>query len=234
MEQRRWIYTPLPEPVPITEQVWPEGTLPLVCTRTMAYMHERYIGKCLDGLLMQRTTFPVQVIVHDDASTDRTPDIIREYEAKYPHVLKVVYQTENSYTKPDRLERRAAVRALVDQGKYDAICEGDDYWTDPLKLQKQVQALEADPSVVGCFTDAWNEKNGERTSYMDGVYALRPTKRLLDQRDMVLGQNIPACTVVFRRSAWTTIPRSIAMGTIAGDTVRYVNITRKGPLLYLP
>lgn len=144
-------YVPLPEPVPITEQVWPEGTRPLVCTRTMAYMQEKFIRQCLEGILIQRTTFPVQVVIHDDASTDATPDIIREYETKYPQLIKVVYQKENSHSKPDKIQRRAEVMRLSQEGRYSAICEGDDYWTDPLKLQKQVAILESDPSVSGVF-----------------------------------------------------------------------------------
>ena len=137
-------FTHLAEPIPITEQNWPEGTIPLVTTRTMTFMHENYIRECIEGILMQKTTFPVQVLIHDDASTDRTAEIVREYEQKYPGVITAFYQTENSYSKPDKHERRKDFFDLI-QGKYIALCEGDDYWTDPLKLQKQVEFLEANP-----------------------------------------------------------------------------------------
>ena len=111
-----------------------------------AYNHERYIAQCLDGFVMQKTNFPFEVLVHDDASTDKTADIIREYEKKYPHLIKPVYQTENQYSKGG-IARFQYPRA---QGKYIAVCEGDDYWTDPLKLQKQYDAMEAHPEVDMC------------------------------------------------------------------------------------
>ena len=97
---------------------------------------------------MQKTNFPFEVLVHDDASTDKSADIIREYEAKYPEIIKPIYQTENQYSKG-----RGAPRIFQEpriKGKYVAFCEGDDYWTDPLKLQKQYDAMEAHPEVDMC------------------------------------------------------------------------------------
>ncbi len=149
-ENNKYSYIPLTEPIPITEQVWPEGTLPLVHTRTMTYMHENYITDCIEGILMQKTTFPVLVLIHDDASTDKTVEIVREYEQKYPRLIKAYYQKENSFRRSDKSERRAEFMSWR-IGKYEAMCEGDDYWIDSLKLQKQAEILEGNDrySIVG-------------------------------------------------------------------------------------
>lgn len=111
-----------------------------------AYNHEPYIAQCLDGFVMQKTSFDFEVLVHDDASTDKTADIIRVYEEKYPHIIKPIYQTENQYSKGG-ISRFQYPRV---QGKYIAICEGDDYWTDPQKLQKQFDAMEEHPQIDIC------------------------------------------------------------------------------------
>lgn len=114
---------------------------PLVSIKCLAFNHEKYIAQTLDGFLIQETNFPFEVIVHDDASTDNTANILREYEKKYPLIVKPVYQTENQYSKHDGSLTRAANAPL--KGKYAAVCEGDDYWTDPNKLQMQADFLES-------------------------------------------------------------------------------------------
>ena len=99
------------------------------------YNHEKYIKSALDGFVMQKTNFEYEVLIHDDASTDSTADIIREYEKKYPDIIKPIYQSENQYSKKVPISKTYQYSRA--KGKYIAICEGDDYWTDPFKLQKQ-------------------------------------------------------------------------------------------------
>lgn len=121
---------------------------PLVTIRCITYNHEPYIRQCLEGFVMQKTNFSFEVIVHDDASTDGTVEIIREYAEKYPNIIKPIYETENQYSKNDGSIRRIIDEAMSPEAKYIAMCEGDDYWIDPLKLQKQVDYLENHPDVV--------------------------------------------------------------------------------------
>lgn len=128
---------------------------PLVVIRSLVYNHEPYLRDCLEGFVMQQTTFPFVAVVHDDCSTDGSAAIIREYAEKYPHIIKPVYETENQYSKPGKPLRRIMDEACGRYGaKYYALCEGDDYWTDPLKLQKQVDFLESHPDYTMVCADA--------------------------------------------------------------------------------
>lgn len=124
---------------------------PLVTIRCLVYNHEPYLRQCLDGFVMQKTNFPFEAIVHDDASTDRSAEIIREYAEKYPDIIKPIFETENQYSK-----RNGSIRRIMNEhtrGKYVALCEGDDYWIDPYKLQKQVDFLETHPDYGLVYTD---------------------------------------------------------------------------------
>ncbi len=123
----------------------------IVSIRCLAYNHEPYIRQCLDGFVMQKTDFRFEAIVHDDASTDGTASIIKEYANKYPSIIKPIFEKENQYSKHDGSLRRIMQEACT--GKYIAMCEGDDYWTDPYKLQKQVDFMEKHEDVGLCYTD---------------------------------------------------------------------------------
>lgn len=123
----------------------------MVTIRCITFNHAPYIRQCLDGFLMQRTNFKYEILIHDDASTDGTKEIIEEYAKQYPNIIVPLYETENQYSKYGHL---MVVRKLMDsmiRGKYTALCEGDDYWTDKDKLQKQVDFLESHPQHSMCF-----------------------------------------------------------------------------------
>ncbi len=114
------------------------------------FNHGEYLRDALQGFVIQKTDFPFEVLIHDDASTDNSADIIREYEDKYPELIKPIYQTENQYSKGVKFTRKFQLPRA--KGKYVAFCEGDDYWINPLKLQKQVDYLEANPDCSLCCT----------------------------------------------------------------------------------
>ena len=121
----------------------------MVSIRCITYNHEPYIRQCLEGFVMQKTNFKFEAIVHDDASTDGTAAIVLEYAEKYPDIIKPIIETENQYSKHDGSLGRIMKSHM--HGKYVAMCEGDDYWTDPYKLQKQVDFLESHPDHSLCF-----------------------------------------------------------------------------------
>lgn len=125
---------------------------PIVSICCLVYNHEPFLRDCFEGFVMQKTTFPIEILVHDDASTDRSADIIREYTEKYPDLFKPIYQKENQYSKGKGFVGMTLNFERA-KGKYIAMCEGDDYWTDPLKLQKQVDFLEQNPKYSICFHD---------------------------------------------------------------------------------
>lgn len=126
----------------------------------LTYNHVPYIKQCLDGFLMQESTFPIEIIIHDDASTDGTQDILLEYQKKYPHLFHLILQAENQYSKGVNIFLDYLIPQI--KGKYIALCEGDDYWTDPYKLQKQISFLEKYPSYSICchHIKLFNQQNG--------------------------------------------------------------------------
>ena len=132
-----------------TERERPVGA-PLVSISCVSFNHEAYIARALDSFLMQETDFPFEILVYDDASTDRTQAIIRDYEEKYPDLIKPYYQTENQYSQ-GKYNVEGYFNYPRAKGKYIAMCDGDDYWTDKKKLQLQVDYMEAHPGCSMCF-----------------------------------------------------------------------------------
>ncbi len=127
----------------------------LVSIKCWVYNHEPYLRQCLDGFVMQKTNFAFEAIVHDDASTDGSSAIIREYAERYPNIIKPIIETENQYSKRDGSLNRIMNAAMSPSSKYIALCEGDDYWIDPLKLQKQVDFLESHKDYGMCYSRAY-------------------------------------------------------------------------------
>lgn len=125
-------------PIRITDQTWPDSTAPVVSVFNWVYNHKDFIRESIESILMQETTFPVEIIIQDDASNDGTREIIEEYQNKYPQLFNNILFSENQYS-----QGKSIMNGLFEKprGKYIALAHGDDYWTDPLKLQKQVVCL---------------------------------------------------------------------------------------------
>lgn len=125
------------------------SALVTVCCTT--YNHESYVREAIESFLIQETEFPFEIIIHDDASTDGTAAIILEYAERYPRLIRTIIQTENQYSKAGLINPRFVFPKAT--GKYLALCEGDDYWMDRRKLQKQVTFLENNPDYVITYSD---------------------------------------------------------------------------------
>lgn len=127
-------------------------TKPLVTITCVAYNEAEFIRKTLEGFVMQKTNFPFVALVHDDVSSDGTAQIILEYAKKYPDIIVPIIEKENLFSQK-KLESTMNEYIAETGCKYVAICEGDDWWIDPLKLQKQVDYMESHTDCVMCYTD---------------------------------------------------------------------------------
>lgn len=136
----------------MAERRFAEDEPVMVSIRCITYNHAPYIRQCLEGFVMQKTNFRFQAVVHDDASTDGTTDIVREYAEKYPDIIIPMYEEENRWSKHDG-SLLTIMLPYMYKAKYWAECEGDDYWIDPFKLQKQVDYMEAHPECSFCGTN---------------------------------------------------------------------------------
>ncbi|MBO6251461.1 MAG: glycosyltransferase [Muribaculaceae bacterium] len=173
---------------------------PLVTVQCLVYNHEPFLRQCLDGFVMQETSFPFEVLIHDDASTDGSAAIIREYAEKYPDIIRPIFETENQHAKHDGSLRRIVHGALNPASKYVALCEGDDYWTDKYKLQKQVSFLESHPEYNMCCnrTLLYSEKD-KRMIAENHCY---DSTRDVEIKDVVrrTGLYISTCSIVYRKT----------------------------------
>ena len=122
---------------------------PLVSVKMITYNHEPYIAQAIDGVLMQETDFPIELIIGEDCSTDRTREIVLEYQKKHPDIIRVITSDKNVGMHKNAHRTEKACR-----GKYIAFCEGDDYWIDPLKLQHHVEFLKKNQDYGMVHTDA--------------------------------------------------------------------------------
>lgn len=183
-----------------------------VSVLTTTYNHAPYIAEALDSFLMQQTDFPFEVIVHDDASTDGTADIIREYAKKYPDIIRPIFQKENQYSKGKY--GYSFMEPLI-RGEYIAQCEGDDYWCDEFKLQKQADYLDKHPECSYCFCNSYkvdlNSKILEKVSPVD-------FSRILSSREMISKPEIYLSTagIMYRSKDSMEFPLEMMAGE-AGD-----------------
>ena len=195
-----------------------------------AYDHGPYIRDALDGFLKQKTDFAYEVLVHDDASTDNTAEIIREYEAKYPEIIKAIYQKENQYSQGINIIFKYQAPRI--NGKYVACCEGDDYWTDPDKLQKQFDAMESHPDVDMCAHAAMRRRAGDGKRI--GPIAPSDSETIFDTETVIRGGgDFVATNTLFFRSGLVTNPPAFRIKCPL-DYALQIHGSMRGGMLYLP
>ena len=203
--------------------------LSIVCT---TYNHARFIRDALDGFVMQKTDFPFEVLINDDASTDGTADIIREYESKYPDLFRCVYQTENQWGKKSPW---TDILFPMVRGKYVALNEGDDYWTDENKLQKQVDFMESHPDFSVCFhpvTVHWDD--GSEPDYVFPSAKERFYKTELELNDLLHHNFIQTNSVVYRWRFHTDSLDLLPNNILPGDWFLHLLHAQTGKIGFLP
>lgn len=210
----------------------------MVTIRCLVYNHEPYIRQCLEGFVMQNTNFRFEAIVHDDASTDGTAAIIKEYAEKYPDIIKPIFETENQYSKRD-----GSIRRIMDEhmhGKYIAFCEGDDYWTDPLKLQKQVNFLESHLEYIMSHTNNICYNQNTKCYYPEPCEATKnKLGNNITHEDIIeYARIILTLTVVIRKSVYEQAIKSddfvFSSGKfLLGDIPLWYTAAKLGKIHYL-
>jgi len=222
----------LKKPVSLAEQVWPEGTVPVVSVFCITYNHVNFIRDAIEGFLMQETTFPVEIFIHDDASTDGTAKIVREYAEKYPHLFWTLLQTENQWSKGN--PNPYFFKLMQQQrGEFIALCEGDDYWTRKDKLQQQVNFLRLNNDCALChhlvFYEGAEIKEDQRF-----FPAPKYHRKKIQGFELASGNFIKTCAILYRRK-WINVEKlnRITAGIRLGDWPLFAILSQFGAIGYL-
>lgn len=203
-------------------------TKPLVSVVIVTYNHERFVEDSLEGALKQHTNFPFEVIVADDMSTDRTREILIQYQDQHPDKIRLRLATRNLYSEMPRYPRYGARCAA--RGAFVALCEGDDYWTDPKKLQKQVDLLEARRDLSFCFTATTFLEEGRVQS--ERKFSPPGERHTYELADLMRQNFVTTCTVVYRKSMLGEMPHFFWESPV-GDWPLFVTLSHSGPIGYI-
>ncbi len=175
---------------------------PLVSVYCMTYNQEKTIAETIESILAQKTDFSYELIIHDDASTDGTTEIVKHYAEAYPEIIRPIFQKENQYFKCNLI--KTFIHPIA-RGAFIAICEGDDYWTDPAKLQKQAEYMLSDPQCMLCF-HAVQQLNADGT-----LMNFRPIKKTGKVEPSLIirrgGMFCPTVSCMFRKEVMDTWPQ---------------------------
>lgn len=195
---------------------------PLVSICCITYNHEHYIKDALEGFVMQKTNFPFEIVISDDCSKDGTRAMIAEYKTKYPHLIRDISPDKNMGATPNFLYVQQSA-----EGKYIALCEGDDYWTDPYKLQKQVDFMESHPDYVACFHNAFVDYGEGRylfNSLMENHYPT--TEDIIERKWFISTQTLLYRNLHLQCPEW-------GYKVINGDYLNELLLAKEGKFYYM-
>ena len=194
---------------------------PLLSILSITYNHEKYIAQAIESWLMQKTDFDIEIVIGEDCSTDNTREIIESYWEKHPKLFRVITSDTNVGMMPNFIRTLEACK-----GKYIALCEGDDYWTDPYKLQKQVDFLEGNEEFVICF----HQVKVLRNNFIIEDFITKDVPEVTVFDDLIDGNYIHTPSVVFRNILTdVTLPKNF-VNTPLGDFYLYLIISQHGKI----
>ncbi len=194
-----------------------------ICCST--FNHEKFIACALDGFLMQKTEFAVEILINDDCSEDKTSEILKNYEKRYPGLFNITYQSENQFSKG--IKPFSQMLFPKARGKYIALCEGDDFWTDPLKLQKQVDFLEMNKDYSMCFHRC--KIVDENGSELESIVFNHLEEKDFSGEDILKKWSVPTASVLFRSEFVDQIKdRGTKNGYYYGDTPMFLTLLDNG------
>jgi glycosyltransferase involved in cell wall biosynthesis len=192
---------------------------PLVSIWMIAYNHEEFIEQAIESVLFQKTDFAFELVIGEDNSTDKTAEIIKNYQIRYPHLIKVIFNKPNVGVMQNMIQTMERCK-----GEYIAMLEGDDYWTNPLKLQKQINFLRINKKISFCFHNA-------TVKYENGKVETHKFAELEEReyhgKEIIKEWIVPTASVVFRNSE-LKFP-DFAINCVHGDILLFLLILEKGP-----
>lgn len=175
--------------------LWNEPSDVKVSIYCMTFNHADYVHEALEGMLIQETNFAYEILIHDDASTDGTREIIESYVERFPRLIKPIYQVENQYSKGVKVANLNIERV---KGKYIAQCEGDDFWFNPVKLQMQYDFMENNPEISVSGHSVMNIESDGRV--IDSCSPCIDYDLDISKEQMVYGFNLPSKSMMWRSS----------------------------------
>ena len=210
-------------PTLITEQKNEDIDQPLVSIFNWSFNDEKFIRESIESILFQKTTFSVEIIIHDDASDDGTKEIILEYQLKYPNLFRNILHVDNQYSQGKDIMFPLYTKT---RGKYIALSHGDDYWLDPLKLQKQVDFMEANTDFCMCFTRYQRYFQDTNVFQISG----HNKSKVYKLKDFMYANHAATATVLYKKNQYDY--KYLNKGPF-GDWILYNLILKHGDAYYM-
>jgi glycosyltransferase involved in cell wall biosynthesis len=210
-----------------------ESNTPLVSVSILAYNQKDFIAQTIESVLAQKTDFPFEIIIGDDCSTDGTREVIEQYAVEYPDYIKPIFHPVNQPGIPGRINNMTNLTKA--KGTYIAMLDGDDYWTDNSKLQKQVEVMKRHPDVTLCFHDAevkYEGQSGRNHAFSENYDFLEPNRKYSLTDVLTKGWFVPSSSILFRNNALDKFPDWFTT-VISADYFIHLLLAKNGSFIYL-